>query len=123
MRDIEERLLDIAGEYADAEIREEAAAFIKDLREQKRKEILHWEHQNGLLETKNERLQSIIKKQMSPTEISRKLAECNELADAYAEQKTTIKDLREQIATCRELREYDRKKIEQLRAEIELVSK
>ncbi len=31
-----------------------------------------------------ERLKDIIKKQMKPTEISRRLAECNELADAYA---------------------------------------
>jgi chromosome segregation ATPase len=43
---------------------------------------------------------------------------------AEVEQLTTEnKNLREQIATCRELREYDRKKIEQLRAEIKLVSK
>ena len=32
--DIVDRLLDMEGEYADAEIREEAAAYIKDLREQ-----------------------------------------------------------------------------------------
>jgi hypothetical protein len=34
-----------------------------------------------------------------------------------------MNNLNDQIATCRELREYDRKEIHRLRAEIELVSK
>jgi hypothetical protein len=34
-----------------------------------------------------------------------------------------LNEVKEQLATCRELREYDRKEIYRLRAEIELVSK
>jgi DNA repair ATPase RecN len=55
----------------------------------------------GKLEAEIARLQSIIRKQMSPTDISRQLAECNELADAYAEQNVTIKELRAEVERLR----------------------
>jgi hypothetical protein len=44
-----------------------------------------------------ERLQLVIQSEMTPTEIAQQLAECNVLADAYAEQNVTVKELRAEI--------------------------
>ncbi len=70
--------------------------------------------ENERLRAEIEQLRAIIKKQMSPTEISQQLAECNELADAYAEQNVTVKELRAEVERLRAELAAERKRCGQV---------
>jgi predicted nucleic acid-binding Zn-ribbon protein len=70
--------------------------------ERQRGEIESWKALVRDYEGKIERLQRVIKTTMTPREVKQQLAECNILADAYADQNVTIKELRAEIKQLQE---------------------
>jgi hypothetical protein len=85
--------------------------------------MIDWQEAYQTVLRDNERLRAIIKKQMEPNEISKRLAECNELQDAYFEQKAEVERLQVKLQTLEAMAHgallYEKNaEIERLRAEL-----